>query len=671
MPEIDFENLDFPVYKETHRDRLFKHITFPESNDSLTLRILPVNRNAVHEYNVIQKRVPIDLSETDGKKPKLRLKAVLKNEDHGVLESYWVTEKSVKSATASTHNQFRIRSVAKSNYKSDWVYSEIRDDENDLIVYNMIYDILELLLSVQDDQIEYLLDHIVADTFKEVLYDRNDPDYEKMYSWDVLIEGTLEEKIHALVSNLPSDIHEDVKAGLEERILLFAHYLKTDFVETLTASPEEFAELYRSYEALDQYREQKTDFLGILLDIFLEEQYEELVQKSDLQVYIQNQEEIGIYLNGEYKFDIKNELIKHMFNLSFSDKFVTALNDAVQLLSEPIVYESLVYQQDEEVARFIKMAIADLYIPLETAKQEILLETDLEDEQLIDSNGRLLEIDFVDKDGNWLRNMLVYDILEAVIKGDLDITDDVYIEFIDKILERVVDHRLALSISYSFEEIVGVFSTIGERFRHAYNTLFGEMHDRKDVRVQDHVQFADDYIKLSFVETQKIVQEELASVLLDIKIGQLDETKVGLIDELIYQYGKFKEAIAERLNVQSIDSLSLQNLLNYTSLDEKEVLEIKDQLKSITSIHGSWTEEKKTSFEADHLALFKAYLLHPNKFRLLETLDARIEFNPDDTFIFSPDDNAQYALGWTKDGWPVGKFILGVNTLKGEVNPDE
>lgn len=665
---------DFPT-QEAHSDRLFKHITFPGSEKNSIFRLTPVYHDDQQANTIIQKEVNTNIAVDSSSDVLFRIKAVLKESNHGVKESHWVTTHKGKTFQAKPVNHYRVRGVSKQNLKSDWVYSEIKDQNNDLIIYNMIYDLLDIMLSIQEEHIDYLLDHALTEVFKEVIYDSSkgeeNPIFEKLYEWVENKEFNLSENIRYIASSSSLRLKEEKLSEFCESYLAFANRLKHDFKESINSSPEEFVEFYRLYSVLDRYQEEKIDFLSLLLEVFLEEHYGDLVETSNMQVIIQNDEQKGVYLNTDYSFDIKSELIRSVSNFWPTDHFVTILNDAVQLITEPIVYEELAIKKNEELERLVRTALTDLFLPMAILRKDLEVNIDLLDVSDYNPTERLIEYSMEGEEGNLLRYMLVYDILESMIKNDDELNKSANAEFIEKFLEKAVDKNLGLFIGYYLEEAIEIFSNIIENFHMNWKQASHVNNEYKVTQIRDLYQ-TDETKKKRYQHEIKVIQDEWINVLDTIRTKQRDENiSVRFMDLIIKEYGKFKRAILEQMPTKFKDQYNFLEKVKGISKEDSYKFRTEDQAQIQQTSNYTISEEIKSTQTEGYYNLFIFYLKHPNAFPYLEHKELQVNQDLYDYFTLDVDEKVQYALGWTQDGWPLGIFKLGENTLSGEVSINE
>ncbi|KAF2421683.1 hypothetical protein [Bacillus subtilis] len=662
-------NEDFPLYKKVLDERIFRHITFLEDDPNLKVRLRTVDHNgrSPNETSIIlQKTINIEIDESDAEL--FRIKTVLSEEDHGVSESYWVSEKRVAPDSAASFNQYRLRGVSVEGIKSDWVYSSIKDDKNDTIIYNMLYDVLEVMLNAYDDQLEMLMDHVITDTFLELIKTTS-PNLYKSLESDERYQLKMDEVVSAYSHELQNKSEEKLFNQLVEKFVLLGSVLKEELKETVFASSEEFSELYRIYKAVDQYQEKNTDFLTLLIEIFLEDRYEQLEKNVNVEALLQNEEEMGAFLKGSFDFDIKSELIAATCNASLDDRFVSGVNDAVELLSEPIFYDQLVYKKDEELEKFLRLALKDLYAPMLAVEHYIVtLESELYDHHKQSKNDYAAGYSLINTDGHEIRNMIFYDFIEALIKGDMEIKNDFHLTFIDSIIHQKNDLKKSIILNYGFEEILNVFFSIGETFRQSYLSLNNKSYEEVAVNLIEENNLIMANLNSTFKESYTAMFSELNSILSVIKTDVIHENDyVSLIDEIAEQYKAFKKAVDEFLSASLNDHVFSSDIKDNTELTVNKKLHLSDMATKNITFQEDMIKEYEILQQEDHYYnLFKHYLRNPNKFPIKDKRFVQFYHELKDYLLMDWKDDVQYALGDMDNGWTLGVFKLGVNTLKGE-----
>src|SRR5690606_16514448 len=153
-----------------------------------------------------------------------RIRAKLSMAIDGVKESHWVTQQHKNDLQAESFNHFRIRGVSHEGIRSDWVYSNIKNFQNEDILFQLLHDVLDIVLQTNDDHLEHLIETVMYDAM-HLLYRDDKPGLQNERVSNEYIEAAITE----IVRLLASDIHQGLK-------------------EKLTSSVQEFTEFLRAYK---------------------------------------------------------------------------------------------------------------------------------------------------------------------------------------------------------------------------------------------------------------------------------------------------------------------------------------------------------------------------------------------------------------------------------------
>lgn len=632
----------FPIQpNEPHEDRLFRHVTFPEDKD-LTIRLRAVNMGGGIESSVNQKQVQTLIPDST----LFRIKAVLSKPEHGVSESHWVASKSLDAQEATSHNQYRIRGVSKEGWKGDWLYSELRGYDNEKIIYNMLHDVLDLLLTVHDDQIDYLMDYVVSDTFMQVLREHL-PQVALGLDNSESTTLTTTEILTLLAGRIESSPSEEMAIKLGESFAALANGMKQEFKEAVMASPEEFFTLFRVYNLFDRYRNGEEDVMALLVETFLEDRYEKIVQKTDIEVLLSNGEQMAIYLNGTYKSDIKSGLIAAAYSASLNDRFVATLRDAVQLISETDVYETLGIEQAETVSQFLRLVVTEIHAPIAAADIRLLeLEHNLKEEHKFSLTGGILNY-VLTEEGQETHQSFLYDAMESLILGDLELKNQYEKDILENMLIGFVDKRRSLLIDYQFEEFLQLFGEIAEAFQTSYSKTTQHPQEAFTAGMTDTSRTSLTKEERSLSESYQFYLESTAH-LASLKDPSRLEEKT---------YVSFLDAAIEHHLTQAHSNHESLHLQGFAELAQGQETTHPEKLSEATS----WRSVDS------YRNLLKYYPLEPFSLRLSVTKDWHMQCQLQDNFFIDGADEVNYALGNMDSGFPVGEFVLGTNTLKGEV----
>ncbi|OXB94764.1 hypothetical protein [Parageobacillus galactosidasius] len=665
---VPFLNQSFPIEQQKREDRLLRSITFP-SDTQTALRLHAINHNykvvSTIERRTINLHIPED--EWNAETDKLRIKAYLSIPVDGVRESHWVTQHHVDYGMVQSHNQYRVRGVSTQGYLSDWVYSEIRDDENDLILYELLYEIIDTLQAINDKDVTYLLDYALEDMFNTI-FSSGKP-----------------------IPSTSFALNDEIKTKINELLQVFSAIFTSSFKEDVFASPKEFTEIARTYKLLEKYQETKTDFLALLIEHYLEEKYEELIKKVDLEVFLKNDEEMQVLLQSMYEFDIKNELIRSLHDIEPHDRFVTSLNDAVELISEPIVFEQLKTTPKETIEQFMRLAFQELYIPLLIMdKRAVELTHELFDESSFESKGDIVEIDTINEEDVY-KLLLVYDVLELLMNDLVDPEMDFHIQFIEKIIQTANQEQLSLFIEYSPIEFIEWMTNIRESFQTKYLSLANSLSYQINAQIKENTNIKHSssmYSLLHQVNTQIDDDSELHFLKGTVSLKDVYMAKIKEFNELkeklefpSYQFEfilKILESAFNQTNLSKVESdhnLSLTSEEDYFIQENKKKFHHKLAQKILMNEHiinhsNKWFVSLKESLKSYPIeSFFNTWNLNPASLYnelLLEKKELEIHQDLEDAFIMSGEEVVRYMLGEIGGGWPLGQFVLGINTLKGQ-----
>lgn len=665
---VPFLNQSFPIEQQKREDRLLRSITFP-SDTQTALRLHAINHNykvvSTIERRTINLHIPED--EWNAETDKLRIKAYLSIPVDGVRESHWVTQHHVDYGMVQSHNQYRVRGVSTQGYLSDWVYSEMRDDENDLILYELLYEIIDMLQVVNDKDITYLLDYALEDVFNTVFHSGKP---------------------------LPSTsfaLNDETKTKINELLQIFSTIFTSSFKEDVFASPKEFTEIARTYKLLEKYQETKTDFLALLIEHYLEEKYDELMKKVNLEVFLKNDEEMQILLQSMYEFDIKSELVCSLHDIEPHDRFVMTLNDAVELISEPIVFEQLKTTPKEIIEQFMRLAFEELYIPLLVVdKRGAELTHELFDETNFRATGDIVEIDTINEEDVY-RLLLIHDVLRLLLNDLVDPKMDFHLQFIEKIIQTVNQKQLSLFIEYSPIEFIEWMASIKENFQAKYLSLMNSLSYQVNTQIKEDVNIKNSssvYSLFYHVNTQINDDSKLHSLK---DIVSLKDTYMAKINEF-HELTKKLESSSYQTEfiVKVLETIVDQEILNeteanynllLTSDENYSIYDNKDKFRYelaqkilmneyIINHSNKWFVFLKESLKSCPIELFSnTWKLNPsslyNELRL-EKKELEINQDLEDVFIMNGEEVVRYMLGEIGGDWPLGQFVLGTNTLKGQ-----
>jgi hypothetical protein len=613
--------------------------TFPINTDQINLRLRPINRYGEAMPDIVQKRIPFAGS-WDFSKDRLRIKEFLSVPLGGVTESEWLTIHPASQVSATPMNQFRLRGVSKDHQLSQWVYSEIRGLKNERIVFELLHDLLDTLVNVDDEEIDYLLSHVLKDTFHALIKDNKAKfDY----------EFTDQNKMTAIINELSRVMAKTIRSSFDEQIL---------------SSTEEFTDLIRTYRFSDKSQNNFTDFLTQILEHYLDEHYEDIVKNTEIQVIAQNSAEIQGFVQGLYSFEAKSELIKTMYQIYRQDHFVAAFDDAVKLIIGPGASELFKAAPIEEISKFFRMVVQDLILPLSILEHpNVSVLNELNDEEKLELADSIVKYDLIN--GDLINRMfLVYDRFPWFNINE----ENFYVLYIKQLIDEIkaiYSDNIKLLLCYNPHE-----------------TLAYLLH------MQEHFSYNIDHISHHFAEEESVCWLEDWKTEEAKQLRHLKESVKGIIQDwaLIksqpscFTKDSILRLIREKFRKQ--DTVQLQEIYEIINQSISEVLNLLEnpkQLKANDNIYSSLMEKvqqisnNELNKDEKVLTVFREllgqlYELHLElraQFHFVDTTQQDLMVGLSDEYQIKGDE-VHYALGDMNSKWPIGKFVLGLNTLSGE-----
>ena len=705
--EIGIAYHEFPdSFQKTHDDRLFKHVTFQETNSDVQLRVHPVDHNWQTLEGSQQKSVILSDTNWDPLTDKLRIKTVLSVDIEGVQESFWLHQHQINYTEAQSLNQYRIRGVDPSGIKSDWVYSKLRDEDNDLVVYELLHDLLNVLMQTKEEDLEVALEAYTEDVLTHIFL--NQLPQEKALSYQSIQELQYATSIDAqeaydILQQLNKMTKEEKQTKISELSSIIGNIMKKSIIDTFTSSPEELFTFAKVYKLFDHVNMKKDDFLATFIEYYLEEQMDSIVKQTNLEVFLQNDEKLTLLLQSAFAFDVQHELISHAYQITFNDRFVTLIQDTVKLFTEPFVYEALTSEQNEEISQFLRMAIQELYLPCRILEERgALIETDLFDQHHQEPASDVVEYDTILHDSNTneiytMKQLLLKDLFEFVVEQE-EATDDVYAYLLDHILNMINFPNISLYLDYHPVEFLEIVANIKESFTHAYQTWKALYSKSITVNLKEAQSLKPLYNSDSIQKAYQIKTKEIYAIEKEKKNEKQQETIYSILQELhesqnqaihykqeaflstawnekseINSVKKQHDAQNEKVNIQCNSSsqinsykktfiknattyLALHDLLNYVDQKKQKIIYEHDHLdmsflymvifqqQPKDSMQNIWNESQEIDIDADRQDSFYTSIYT----QLQEKIDV--------------------VLGDLGEGWPLGVFVLGENTLEGDEN---
>ncbi|SFJ62290.1 hypothetical protein SAMN02799624_05218 [Paenibacillus sp. UNC496MF] len=678
----------FPVdFKDVSEDRLFRQVTFPGTTG--TYRLRAEGQGLRIASSVIQRSVDTGIAMVDVDGKLFRIKAVLTEPVQGITESYWLTLHHDDYAdVVQDHNQYRVRGVSENGWKTDWVYSELKDRDNRLEVFQLLHDVLDLVAMVHDDELEAFLTTLVEDTFHAILFQEGTPLYSIGFDSLESLTAYLQENLDMNSSALPG-IDENFVSRVESAIRYVSTMLGQSLKESFSAGLNEDSQLIKMYREMDTFTQNPADFVGLLMEHYLADAIEKVVTAANIEVFLDNGENKQLYLEGRYNFDIKGELLRVSYDLMPEDRFFLNASSTVKLLTEPafqedlgvkmldstretltmfreLVQEVVDLSPGEEIMKYLRLLMKDLYLPHAIVDRRFAeVSVDLEDAKgPISQDDAVVQFD-LETNGATIKSMFLKDMARAMIIGELKLETDFEAALLDELMRIMTDSVDFRTFHDVFEYFDGL-ALIGEQFATHYKMMSAERQEALDVTALD-----------------------LSWLSLGLLKGAADSLSIQSCDVTRLQ-PDLANALFNHLDVQLGDTFAVAPSLRSLARDEQSMdmtdeaaarSDLSQQLHEYFGLAAGELADRRfdlapglqDSLQVAFSRLVNpTYLPHPKDDYGRdkgESKDVLIEPNLNDSFELNGKERVLYALGDVSEtGSPIGKFKIGTNTLKG-VNP--
>ncbi|CDQ41824.1 hypothetical protein [Virgibacillus salexigens] len=631
--------------KDSHIDRLFKTFTFQPEFNNQYLRLKAIDLNNQELFTLHRKIIDTGISEENYNPNKdiFRLRSKLSMATHGVKESHWVTHKHFNEVDANDFNHFRIRGVSNTKV-SDWVYSNIKGIDNETILFELLHDIIDVLLTANDSNLEYTINSTVEDAIQVLFKDKTpllNRNYDKKYN-----KSTVIEEVNSLISS-------SIKKGLHEDLIGSVNY---------------FAELVRSYKLLDRFNEDQEDFVAILLESFLDDQLDRIIQETEYEAILRNEEEITILLQGIYELEIKNAIITSLYNSELNDSFVSCINDAVKLISEPIVYEEIVYKKNEQFYNLFKSVLSDIYLPfLIVDQQELQLNHEMHDINNVDTVEQIGQYELIKEKENE-RHILIKDIIDLLLDDCKKRDVEYHVDFSDLILTPLIESKIGLWIDYAPTEFIEVLSNIHENLtikRKKLNTAvqLDKETTTYEVTVLEHNNVCNS-LESSYISSFK----DRSSIISTNNYKQYQESfLLEVIDSILVSSITNKNNEVEIKELQLEENLDIESSrYDFIRKALQKIMLYDHSTLDITVDYSKLNHSMLLSVDGDFINTYKTNIYDQSIRKIKDHLESEVLPMPYDIYTLTEEESVVYFLGDLNGDITLGDFILGTNTLKGQ-----
>lgn len=662
---------------------------------------------------------------------KIRIRAVLNSNQYGLPHSEWVTHDFLEQHIAQDVNQFRVRGVSKDLFRSPWVYSNVKNAENEEILFQLLHDFLDVTMSVYDNQIDIVTDFMLGDKFIALIKEHAPEMYNALELAEELRYRLTELSIMT-TDYIPQTLEEEMLMHLLEACSLQASDFHHTLNEYFYASMEEYSLLMQSFKRQDTVNFVVNDHETLQQTLHhLEEIYENIVKRSNLEVFLENDSNSQLFLESFFKLEIQAETISHYFDLGFNDSVVSTIQSAVQLLVAQDVEDLIDGQiQDVPYTEFLGFVsdVLPVYKLLEDAFAQMLMHA--EDAHSLEIHENPAQYVLFNDEGGLFTTELVYDFFEFIGRELVEnfVDDDRFDTFSHIFSARplvMIDRAVEELFKFQAEDEYHTLPTIGriDRFMELYEVRIKQDFDlaMKKITTTPVDDFVVERVEESLIMSSILYYDHYDLDYLgygnnssgnntggeseDVGINSDDamhsmadnharrdfypmgdvgggdssnptttdayrgfKAFSGSTDPLArYREGKQVGLIQDIRRMTMIDFLKLVSTLDQLTEESKMAI-MKDELSREETKRFNFKESKVIG-RKDHVHRLVLFLLREG---IPQTLPELMRFDYriqlKDFYIIDAEEKVQYGLIDKEGDNPIGGFVVGTHTLTGEEN---
>ncbi len=671
---------------DVNNERTFKQVRFPGEEGTYRLRVVNLGNDL--GSTVTQKHVNtgIQLSNINGEV--FRVKAVLDQEIDGISESHWLTLHHTNSSDILALNQYRIRGVSEEGYLSDWVYSNLKDNDNETIIYEMLYDLLDIIMTTRDADIEAFLSYVVEDAYKSLL-EKEKTSITYLFDQTEKLTADMSES-KSINQDIDNSHLENYQIQLKDLFNLIGQNMATEFKEVFMSSSDEFVSILKMYKASDAFKNRMNDLTTMVVEVFLEDALDRIIENSKIELLVENEGNQSIFLEGSYNLDIKSELVRSSYDIMPTDDFFLNANSTVQLIIGPVLSEEITYQYveqlhsdlryfknemlevivaepTEEVLMLVKMYLNEGVFPyLMIDQMSALVSTEIMDQaDLVEKIGSSIVDYSVITESGYEKYMIIKDVVDELIIGGLPPKIDKYFIGLTEKLSSKMSSTAYVLVQYGIDEVYDVIEHIGENLQHGYRRIKKDNQENFTAILKDDSYKARSSLEPKAYEEEKVGIEDKHSYHVK-ETKKYEEIFQFLNEEIVKYYEKSNVRMNDNIMISIAEKSSLigrliQRLSEYYTVQSSEKVSLSSNRKSLL------LESMQVKTDYAFNPVYLPYL-SDRRNKEIEELPVYIEIHPQlvDIYEISGKEKIQYALGNEFDeGWPLGIFELGTNTLKG------
>lgn len=612
LPSIQKDPFPNGYIRASVEDKLFKHVLFHTDKNPSKLRIRSIGHDWTETMASTTGELEIPLTKWDFTKDKFRMKAVLSEPDYGVLESDWVSQQVLGDVEKRKLNQFRVRGITKIGMRSRWIYSELKDEDNNLVVFQLLHDLLDVMTIIHEHDLDIVLEAFADDLLIGLMNggQMDDVDWIKTLDLDDEMKYKLSESIKATGMGVHQfdllkkagiteesfnelmrryiEFKEQKKAKIEETVQVITKRFKKNFMEQKKFSSEEIAEHALLFKFKDIKMEKILEqMIESLILITLDDAYERTIEECHFEALLHNDEELLLLLNDVYEFKAKSILSELFVSGKFVDNFVTFFGDGLSLFIESGFDEAKIHKIKEDVIPVLLLMYRDAFIPmalLDTAMTEVF--ANLIDDASIGLYDNLktvldtVRFEYYDESTGetWtLVEDFLFEIFEYLLLTDVINDVQVDIDLFSKMIGSLKTDALKLFIMYDPVEAVQFVTQIIENIRINAKSMNGISVEQFTAQLKENAN-----VNIKSISDKKTEQYNL--YLAD-KLHTQELTKQGSIEDTLKL--KEKEDVlfvdsctliknGEIYTLRNNEKYTLVNLTNFKKILENYALLLKE-----------------------------------------------------------------------------------------------
>lgn len=605
-------------------DKLFKHVLFNTTKDVSKLRITSIGHDWTEVYQVNTGELTIPISEFDFTKDKFRIRSVLDTPVQGVLESDWVSQQVLGEIKKRKLNQFRVRGVSdkKIKIKSRWMYSELVDDDNELVVFQLLHDILDVMTNVHEKDFTALVDVSLVDLLVTIMSNGHSDNIGLTNLFDVdnenfryeLLEsikaegmgshqinmmkqaGVSETVINSLVNEY-FEFQEQQKVKIREAADLVSKYFKENMMEQKKFSASEILDHARTYGLKDVRQEEVLDkMLEHIFLVVVEDAYEKAIEEANMVAFLHNDEEMQFLLTELYEFQAESSITDLFIDLAFVDNFVTFFADGLKLFLELEFNENATAKFKEDLVPTLLLVYKEMYIPtliLDSTLAELFSELDDDATDIykdISSYFNNIKFEYYNEETGETWNMVeeyLTEIFEKLLMTDDHMEKHLDIDLISRLIGMINKDSLKMLITYDPVEAIQFIAKLEENILMNSSKLKDKTTEEYYLTLSDEMEAQDLKNKWPINDAKKLKNKE-DTLLTATKSDKSSNENFGLYGEETYELDLSNlKKILENYSLLLSEGYTIEDILSSKVLFEEYNLKVLEEADSLPTIEDS------------------------------------------------------------------------------------